>query len=331
VPGKGEIMGRWMKKIKNKQFGQAMAEFALTLPIFLLLVFGVIELSRFFLIYSSVYTASREAARYGSSVGEIGSQNYLNCSEVINRAVTMGNFGGVQTDDVTVYYEKSPTSPEADQVVCDGIYEPELGDRLVVEIVTEFDSLLGIVPDIPIRAINGRTIMMNIVIERTPEPIVFDKCGDYVSYVSTDLEKDDANTKLKIQIQNTSTKSTYTIYSIDEITWSESPKLVEVRWIYEDPEDAETIYTIWKKPELSDGATSPVSLPTDPVEGEIDYWNLYLRNLYTESTGTLEFIFDNDLDDDTIPDVGDLSTINLTFKVVMHNTNIFADKCNLVK
>lgn len=158
-------MRRLKRKIQNRQYGQAMAEFALTLPIFLLLVFGVIELSRFFLVYSSVFTAVREATRYGSSVGELANPNYQNCEMMVETAVRMGNFGGVQTDDVIIYFESEPGTWVAD---CDPSedpedrYQPVLGDRVVVEINTDYDSLLGIVPDLTVSAKNGRTIMLGV-------------------------------------------------------------------------------------------------------------------------------------------------------------------------
>ena len=158
-------MRRLKRKIQNRQYGQAMAEFALTLPIFLLLVFGVIELSRFFLVYSSVFTAVREATRYGSSVGDQANPNYQNCEMITETAVRMGNFGGVQTEDVIVYFESEPgtwvadCNPDDDP---DDRYQPVLGDRVVVEINTNYDSLLGVVPDLTVSAQNGRTIMLGV-------------------------------------------------------------------------------------------------------------------------------------------------------------------------
>jgi Flp pilus assembly protein TadG len=52
---------RFTRKNAN---GQTLVEFAMVLPIFLLLLFGIIEIGRFIFYYSSVYTASREAVRF---------------------------------------------------------------------------------------------------------------------------------------------------------------------------------------------------------------------------------------------------------------------------
>jgi len=159
-----------MKQIKNKlssqSKGQAMAEFALTIPVFFMLIFGVIELSRYFLVYSSIFTATREATRYGSSVGDASLPNYQNCEMIAETAVRMGNFGGVQTNDISIFYESEPGTWVAD---CDPAvdpedrYQPVLGDRVVVEIDTDFDSILGVVPDMMISAENGRTIMLGVL------------------------------------------------------------------------------------------------------------------------------------------------------------------------
>jgi len=174
-------MVRKSKKITQKTKGQAMAEFALTIPVFLLLVFGIIELSRFFLVYSSVFTAVREATRYGSSVGDEGVLNYLDCSEIAETAARTGHFGGVQKELVQISYESvAPESDESRTIVascpnndpgtvpeipdceddCD--YFPSLGDRIYIEIATDYESLLGVVPNLTVDASNGRTIMMGV-------------------------------------------------------------------------------------------------------------------------------------------------------------------------
>jgi len=320
-------MGQFVKKIKNKQYGQAMVEFALTLPIFLVLVFGVIELSRFFLVYSSVYTASREASRFGASVGEGKETNFMNCSEIIQTAIRMGNFGGVQDNDVTVYYESSPgifagTCDESLEPV--DRYMPKLGDRLVVEIETEFVSILGIVPNLPVRAVNGRTIMKSIVIERATVPVSIDKCVDKVSLVDSSPTIGEDDFTLSLGISNISTSTTYTISEIQDILWVGEPNLLEARWKFE-KDDETIVYIIWKAGE--GGIEAPtgegLDLPTSPEPDVPDYWNQYLRNLYPETIGELEFIFDDDNEENLVG-------INLQFDVIMHHTNFPSDECDPV-
>ena len=49
---------------KNGEAGQSLFEFALTLPIFLLLVFGLVDLGRGFYYYNLLSNMAREGARY---------------------------------------------------------------------------------------------------------------------------------------------------------------------------------------------------------------------------------------------------------------------------
>jgi len=67
------------KSARRPDRGQGLVEFALVLPLLLLLLVGVVELGRMLVIYSSVNAASREAARYGAAagVGPNGVEYYL--------------------------------------------------------------------------------------------------------------------------------------------------------------------------------------------------------------------------------------------------------------
>lgn len=53
-----------MAKRRRREYGQSMVELALVLPIFLMLVFGVLDLSRVVWANSALAHASREAARF---------------------------------------------------------------------------------------------------------------------------------------------------------------------------------------------------------------------------------------------------------------------------
>jgi TadE-like protein len=58
--------GRWRSGIPTAYPGQALVEFALVFPIFLLLLFGLIDVARFVYLNNAFNEAAREAARYGS-------------------------------------------------------------------------------------------------------------------------------------------------------------------------------------------------------------------------------------------------------------------------
>src|SRR5215210_6677124 len=64
--------------------GQAIVEFAIVLPILLVMLFGILEVGRMIFIYSAVTNASREASRYGSAVGlgDDGYHKYRYCAGI---------------------------------------------------------------------------------------------------------------------------------------------------------------------------------------------------------------------------------------------------------
>ena len=95
--------------------GQSLVEFALVLPIFLLLLFGLIDIGRY------VYTANavNEAAREGARLGSVAAWS-TDCSgtrEACVRDVALSRLAGVAIDakDVTVqcwrYNLAKPTEP----------------------------------------------------------------------------------------------------------------------------------------------------------------------------------------------------------------------------
>jgi hypothetical protein len=53
-------------RIRREHEGQALVEFALAVPIFLLLIFGLIDLGRAVYVNSAIAQAARDAARWGS-------------------------------------------------------------------------------------------------------------------------------------------------------------------------------------------------------------------------------------------------------------------------
>ncbi len=58
------MTGKWRRACAPR--GQALVEFALVLPIFLMLVFGLLDLGRVVYINNSLSEAARDGARWGS-------------------------------------------------------------------------------------------------------------------------------------------------------------------------------------------------------------------------------------------------------------------------
>ena len=95
---------------RRKSKGQGMVELALTLPIFLILVFGVFEIARLVFFYSAVFTASREAARYASASGKSGAgiEYYRDCAGTRSRAESVAVGIGLTDADILISYDHGP-------------------------------------------------------------------------------------------------------------------------------------------------------------------------------------------------------------------------------
>src|SRR6266571_8289178 len=54
-----------LKRPRRGQRGQAMVEFALGLPLLLMVVFAIVDFGRAYSVYVTITNAAREGARYG--------------------------------------------------------------------------------------------------------------------------------------------------------------------------------------------------------------------------------------------------------------------------
>jgi hypothetical protein len=171
------MMKRYFQK-KVKFSAQGTLEFALVVPIFLLLLMGIIECGRIFGIISSVNTATREAVRYGAAVGtsENGVPYYQDCTGIQAAAQRIGFIAGIEDTQIDIRYDKGPLDSRTwtDLPTCPMTSDQEeafeLGDRIVVRIHNEYSPLLFDWPLIPINNQNGRTIVKNVDIYGTPAP-----------------------------------------------------------------------------------------------------------------------------------------------------------------
>jgi len=158
---------------RPRENAQGLVEFALVLPLLLLVMFAVIELGRLLFIYSAVSTASREAARYGSAAGDAGGYvpHYRDCAGIRAAARRIGNLANITDGDISISYDHGPATtvfssvcpPPAGQDVV-------LGDRIIVEVVAAYQPIVPLVnlPAFPISSSTSRTIIKDVTIEGTP-------------------------------------------------------------------------------------------------------------------------------------------------------------------
>ncbi len=175
-----------LKPAKGRRRGQAMLEFALAIPVFLLLVFGIIEFGRMALIFSSVFAASREAARYGASVGTsdgtpTGTPFYQDCDGMRAAAQRVGFFSDLSnTTAIKINYDIGTGNlPGAEGMTdaCAGRaktnFMPTTGNRVIVGVSANFSSLIGLIPPFKITNTAGRTIISQVYLTdqvQTPTP-----------------------------------------------------------------------------------------------------------------------------------------------------------------
>ena len=153
---------------------QAIVEFAIALPVLLLILVGIFEAGRLVFIYAAVNNASREAVRYASAVGlnDSGNYKYRDCAAIISTAqrsafftpITMGNVqiqyfrpnknadGTDVVDGVTgALSETTVDFPTGTDGVCDynGVdadVSVKSGDRVKVTVTTQYRPMLRLIP-----------------------------------------------------------------------------------------------------------------------------------------------------------------------------------------
>lgn len=204
---------------KSRKFtGQGIVEFALALPILLLVVYGLLETGRLIFIYSSTLTAARQAARYGAASGDsdAGVPYYRDCNGIrgaVNRVgfiniyndINITYDGGLDEDGDYITIPGIDPSPSAD--TCDTVTDTDLdnGDRIKVQVSTQWEPIITIVPSwqgFTITSAAERTLLMNVALGVDPvgeswvpgavldlkisgSPPSFDEVGDTLTFTYT--------------------------------------------------------------------------------------------------------------------------------------------------
>ncbi len=118
-------MGRISLRGRRRSRGQALLEFALVLPIFLLIVFGIIDIGRYVYLTNAFNEGAREGARYGSveqwqyaCPASVVTQTRFACTA----AVALGRIAGapayVSTPTVTCYSKGGDASTAVASAAC---------------------------------------------------------------------------------------------------------------------------------------------------------------------------------------------------------------------
>jgi Flp pilus assembly protein TadG len=166
------IMRATMHIKRRAAAGQAMTEFALVLPLLLLLMFGVIEAGRLLVIYSSVQAASREAARYASAAGVTPSGMpcyYMDTAGIQAAGNRIALMVGATVNAPT--YDHGPVSSGSPVTFTPASCgDVALGDRVNIFVSAVYNPMLGLTPLHPftISATTSRTILKQVAITGNP-------------------------------------------------------------------------------------------------------------------------------------------------------------------
>jgi len=139
---------------RRSRKAQAMVEFALALPIFLLVVIGLLEAGRLIFIYASVVNAGREAARYGSAwgVNDAGAPKYQDCPGIRDTAKKVGFLLGLQDSNITIQYDHGPGVTGTAIPNCTSTSGPQTnvivqtGDRIIVTVQYVYNPIVNFIP-----------------------------------------------------------------------------------------------------------------------------------------------------------------------------------------
>jgi Flp pilus assembly protein TadG len=158
----------------KRSIGQGMVELALTLPLFLLLLYGIFEIGRLVFMYSAVLNASRDAARYAAAADAVmandaGYQEYYkDCEGIRTRAQTVSAFVNLSASDaVTISYDSGPGTGSI-ETSCEALRSSgktlALGDRVNVTVTAIFSPIVPLlnIGEIPVSSTTTRSIVAGI-------------------------------------------------------------------------------------------------------------------------------------------------------------------------
>lgn len=170
-----------MKKIsksaienKKRETAQGFVEFALAVPLLLVILYGLLETGRLLFIYSSVVTAARQAVRYGAVTGvsDSGIPRYQDCNGIRVAAKRVAIINEFPDSGISITFDTGPGTTSF--ASCNGVdfleVEPQTGDRLQVSVAITYEPIVPLVPLEPmtIKSASSRTMLIDIDIEATP-------------------------------------------------------------------------------------------------------------------------------------------------------------------
>jgi len=166
-----------MKVFKRVDFkriiGQTLLEFALALPVFLMLLFGIMEAGREIFFYAAIFSASREAARYASASGFIPSSTtvhyYQDCQGIYDQAKKIAVGAKLVNSDITISYDSGSVNNKLG-TTCPIATDLQTGNRVVVVVSKAYKSSILPILNQTFTSTSYRTVIANLDYSSTLAP-----------------------------------------------------------------------------------------------------------------------------------------------------------------
>lgn len=159
-------------KRSRSEYAQGMVEFALILPILLLVVYGMLEVGRLIFMYTIVANASRDAVRYGSATGlniSGTTERYRDCAGILDAAQNADVLDFIEDTDIAIQFDHGPGTGAFSGCPPGMVIN---GDRIQVVVTAYFTPIVPIVPldPITVTSTSARTILVNIPVAGSALP-----------------------------------------------------------------------------------------------------------------------------------------------------------------
>lgn len=147
-----------LRHLSSKSRAQAMVEFAIVLPILVMLLIGIFEVGRLVFAYAAVTNASREAARFGSALGydDDGYHKYKDCNGILQMAkrssfflpltLNTTNRNNPPPNSVTITYDGSTSAWCQQPIGEDPSVFVSSGDRVIITVTYAYAPYTRLVP-----------------------------------------------------------------------------------------------------------------------------------------------------------------------------------------
>jgi len=165
-------------RTSKDEHGASLVEFAIVLPVLLVVVFGLVEFGRLVAVTTQVTTASREAARYGIATGPgTGSEpRYIDCVGIRDAARAKVRLLTLDDSEITVEYDRGPSTAVyavclptgLEDLVGNSLDADDIDDqsRVVVTVSTTFTTpvpiISGFIDGRSVDSIDRRTIFKEL-------------------------------------------------------------------------------------------------------------------------------------------------------------------------